>query len=292
VISGVYVPLLTAFAADGRVDPGACAAHASWLADAGVAGLVPFGTSGEGPSLSLREKLSVLDALAAALPGVPLLPAITEASLDGALQLVEAVNELPAAGVLLLPPFYYRPLPDDGLRRFAEQVLAVSRHPVLLYHIPELAPAVPVRAVAELPVWGVKDSSGELSYTQSVLAAGKQVMVGAENRIVAGIGAGAQGTIPALANVLPEHVLAACAAAREGNTTAAGEIMAKALGFRSAMVALTGPLEWIPALKVLAESRNGVRFGGPRAPGPSAPAAVAGLAAALRETVAGLAAIG
>ena len=126
MISGVYVPLLTAFAADGRVDPGACAAHASWLADAGVAGLVPFGTSGEGPSLSLREKRSVLDALAAALPGVPLLPAITEASLDGALQLVEAVNDLPAAGVLLLPPFYYRPLPEDGLRRFAEQVLAVA----------------------------------------------------------------------------------------------------------------------------------------------------------------------
>ena len=124
-----------------------------------------------------------------------------------------------------------------------------------------------------------------------MLAAGKQVMVGAENRIVAGLSAGAQGTIPALANVLPEHVLAACAAAREGNTAAAGEIMAKALGFRGSMLALTGPLEWIPALKVLAESRNGVRFGGPRAPGPSAPAAVAGLAAALRETVAGLAAI-
>ncbi len=291
MISGVYVPLLTAFAADGRVDPGACAAHAAWLAEAGVDGLVPFGTSGEGPSLSLREKRAVLAALAAAVPGVPLLPAITEASLDSALQLVEAVNDLPAAGVLVLPPFYYRPLPDDGLRRFAERVLAVSRHPVLLYHIPELAPPVPVRAVAELPVWGVKDSGGELSYTQAVLAAGKQVMVGAEHTIAAAVSAGAQGTIPALANVLPEHLLAACAAAREGDAAAAGQIMAQALGFRSSMLALTGPLEWIPALKVLAESRHGVAFGGSRAPVPPAPAAVAGLAAALRETVAGLAAI-
>ena len=70
MISGVYVPLLTAFAPDGRADPGACAEHARWLVAAGVDGLVPFGTSGEGPSLSLREKRAVLDALVAERPMV------------------------------------------------------------------------------------------------------------------------------------------------------------------------------------------------------------------------------
>jgi 4-hydroxy-tetrahydrodipicolinate synthase len=291
VISGVYVPLLTAFAANGGVDAGASAGHARWLVEAGVDGLVPFGTSGEGPSLSLREKRAVLDALVAALPGVPVLPAITDASLDGALQLVEAINDLPAAGVLLLPPHYYRPASDDGLRRFAERVLAASRHPVLLYHIPGLAPGVPVQAVAELPVWGVKDSGGELSYTRAVLAAGKQVMVGAEHTIVDAIGAGALGAIPALANVLPEHLLAACAAARDGNAAAANDIVAQALRFRSSMLAVTGPLQWISALKVLAERRHGLSLGGVRAPLPSAPAAVAGLEQALRDVVAGLAAV-
>src|SRR5580693_3908733 len=274
VISGVYVPLLTAFAPDGRADPGACAEHARWVVAAGVDGLVPFGTSGEGPSLSLREKRAVLDALVAAVPGTPLVPAITESSLDTALQLVQVANDAPAAAVMLLPPFYFRPLGDGGLRHYVSEILAASVHPVLLYHIPEFGPPVPVPVVAELPVWGVKDSGGELSYTRAVLAAGKQVMVGAEHTIVDAISAGAAGTIAALSNVLPEHLLAACAAARAGNVAAAREIIAQALEFRSSMLAVTGPLEWISALKMIAERRHGLSLGGVRAPLPAAPAAV------------------
>jgi 4-hydroxy-tetrahydrodipicolinate synthase len=276
VISGVYVPTLTAFSAGGGVDPAACAEHARWLADAGVDGLVPFGTSGEGPSLSLREKRAVLDALVAAVPDMPLVPAITESSLDTALQLVEAINDGPAAAVMLLPPFYFRPLGDDGLRRYVEQILTASAHPVLLYHIPEFGPPVPVPLVAQLPVWGVKDSGGDLSYTQAVLDAGKKVMVGAEHTIVDAIRAGAQGSIPGLANVLPEHLVAGVAAARGGDTATADLIMAAALKFRDEMLAAIGPLEWMSAMKLLAQSRHGVSLGGVRAPLPDAPAAVAG----------------
>jgi 4-hydroxy-tetrahydrodipicolinate synthase len=271
VISGVYVPLLTAFAADGEIDPGACAEHARWLVEARVDGLVPFGTSGEGPSVSVREKLTALTALFAAVPGTPIIPAITESSLDSALQLVEALNDMPAAGLLLLPPFYFRPLSEQALRRFAERVLAVSAHPVLLYHIPELAPAVPLQAVADLPVWGVKDSSGDMGYTRSVLATGKGVMVGAEHTIVAAIEAGAQGTIAGLANVLPEHLLAAVAAARAGDRARATGILGQALAFREQLMAGTGPLEWLPMLKLLAQSRHGVSFGPIRPPVPDGP---------------------
>ena len=272
MISGVYVPLLTAFAADGGVDPGACAEHARWLVEAQVDGLVPFGTSGEGPSVSVREKLATLTALFAAVPGTPVVPAITEASLDSALQLVEAVNDLPAAGVLLQPPFYFRPLGEQALRRYVERVLTVSAHPVLLYHIPDLAPPVHLQVVADLPVWGVKDSSGDMGYTRAVLAAGKGVMVGAEHTIVAAVEAGAQGTIAGLANVLPEHLLAVVAAARAGNTAGATSILGQALAFRDQMLAGTGPLEWLPMFKLLAHSRHGVNFGPARPPVPDAPA--------------------
>ena len=208
MISGVYAPSLTAFTSGGSADPGRSAEHARWLVQAGVDGLVPFGTSGEGPSLSLREKQAVLSALVAAVPGTPLVPAITESSLDTALQLVEAVNDVPATAVMLLPPFYFHPLGEDGLRRYVSEILAASAHPVLLYHIPEFAPPVPVPVVAGLPVWGVKDSGGDLSYTRAVLDAGKQVMVGAEHTIVEAVQAGAAGSIPGLANVLPEHLVA------------------------------------------------------------------------------------
>ena len=271
MISGVYVPLLTAFSPDGRADPGASAEHARWLVAAGVDGLVPFGTSGEGPSLSLREKRGVLDALVAAVPGTPLVPAITESSLDTALQLVQVANDAPVTAVMLLPPFYFRPLGDGGLRRYVSEILAASSHPVLLYHIPEFGPAVPVPLVAELPVWGVKDSGGDLSYTRAVLAAGKQVMVGAEHTIVDAVQAGAAGSIPGLANVLPEHLVAVVAAARAGDTAAAGQILGQALAFRDEMLGALGPLEWMSAMKLLAKSRHGVDLGGVRAPLPDAP---------------------
>ena len=272
MISGVYVPLLTAFGPDGRADPAACAEHARWLVAAGVDGLVPFGTSGEGPSLSLREKRAVLDALVAAVPGTPLVLAITESSLDTALQLVQLANDAPATAVMLLPPFYFRPVGDAGLRQYVTEILTASSHPVLLYHIPEFGPPVPVPLVAELPVWGVKDSGGDVSYTRAVLAAGKQVMVGAEHTIVDAVQAGAAGSIPGLANVLPEHLVAAVAAARAGNTTAAGKILGEALAFRDEMLGALGPFEWMSAMKLLARRRHGVDLGGVRAPLPDAPA--------------------
>jgi 4-hydroxy-tetrahydrodipicolinate synthase len=274
VISGVFVPLLSAFGPDGRADPGASAEHARWLVAAGVDGLVPFGTSGEGPSLSLREKRAMLGALVAAVPGTPLVPAITESSLDAALQLVQVANDAPVTAVMLLPPFYFRPLGDGGLRRYVAEILAASIHPVLLYHIPEFAPPVPVPLVAELPVWGVKDSGGDLGYTRAVLAAGKQVMVGAEHTIVDAVQAGAAGTIAGLANVLPEHLVAVVAAARAGNTAAAGKVLDQALAFRDEMLGAVGPLEWMSAMKQLAQLRHGVDLGGVRAPLPDAPAGV------------------
>src|SRR5579875_1904556 len=157
VISGIFVPLFTAFDRSGQVDTGAYAAFAQWLAGRGVTGLVPFGTSGEGPSLSMRERLAVLDALADAVPGTPLVPAIMESSLDAVLEFVSAVNDMPAAGILVLPPYYFRPLAADQLRRFIEPLVTLSNHTVLLYHIPEFGPPVPIEALTSLAVWGVKD---------------------------------------------------------------------------------------------------------------------------------------
>ena len=85
MISGVHVPLLTPFDRQGHVDTGAYRAFAQWLASRGVDGLVPFGSTGEGPSLSMRERLDVLAGLPDAVPGTSLIPAVTESSLDAGL---------------------------------------------------------------------------------------------------------------------------------------------------------------------------------------------------------------
>jgi 4-hydroxy-tetrahydrodipicolinate synthase len=291
VISGAYVPLLTAFDRSGHVDPGACAAYAQWTAGQGVDGLVPFGTTGEGPSLSMRERLAVLDRLATAVPDTPLIPAVTESSLDAVLEFVHAVNDLPAAGILVLPPYYFRPLTADQLRRFTEPLASASRHPVLLYHIPQFGPPVPVEALADLPVWGVKDSGGDLAYTRSALAVGRGVLVGSEPTVVEAIGLGAAGAISGLANLLPEHLVAACRAALAGDAGTATAILAPALAFQAQLIATcrTSPVEWISVAKQLAGRRSGVDLGGVRPPVLASSADVTALASSLEDALSQLA---
>jgi 4-hydroxy-tetrahydrodipicolinate synthase len=273
VISGAYVPMLTAFDQAGHLDTGAYAAFAQWLAGRGVDGLVPFGTTGEGASLSLRERLAALDKLAAAVPGTPVVPAVMESSLDTVLEFVAAVNDLPAAGIMILPPYYFRPLLADQLRRFLEPVVAASRHPVMLYHIPKFGSAVPVEAIPGLGVWGVKDSGGDQAYTKSVLEIGGNVMVGTERLVIEAIGLGASGAITGLSNLLPEHLAAACAAARDGDLERATAILVPALTFQDQLNAecRVSPVEWISTAKTLATQRSGVPLGSVRPPVQVAP---------------------
>jgi 4-hydroxy-tetrahydrodipicolinate synthase len=287
VFSGVYVPQLTPFDHEGHVDTGAYAAFAQWLVSRGVDGLVPFGSTGEGPSLSMRERVATLAKLPDAVPGTTLIPAIEESSQDAVLEFVAAVNDLPVSGIMVLPPYYFRPLAADDLRRFLEPVLAASRHPVLLYHIPQFGPPVPVEVLSGSPLWGVKDSSGDISYTKAVLEAGANVLVGSERVLVDAVGLGASGGIFGLANLLPEHLLAAYAAAREGDPGQAAAILAPALSFQEKLIAAAtrGPVSWIAIGKQLAGQRSGVDLGGVRPPVPPMPAEVGDALAPSLEAV-------
>jgi 4-hydroxy-tetrahydrodipicolinate synthase len=296
VISGVYVPLLTPFDQQGKVDIGAYGAYAQWMISRGVDGLVPFGSTGEGPSLSQRERLDVLATLPDAVPGASLIPAVTESSLDAVLDFVAAANDLPATAIMVLPPYYFRPLAADDLQRFIEPVLAASRHPVLLYHIPQFGPPVPVEALTALAgpkLWGVKDSGGDIANTKAVLATGANALVGSERTLVEAVGLGAAGGICGLANLLPEHLLAAYAAAKAGEPGRGDTLLAPALDFLQQLIdACPGsPVAWIPVAKQLAGQRSGIDLGGVRPPIPPAPSGdvAAALAPALKAVLSELA---
>ena len=296
MISGVYVPLLTPFDQQGKVDIGAYGAYAQWMISRGVDGLVPFGSTGEGPSLSQRERLDVLATLPDAVPGASLIPAVTESSLDAVLDFVAAANDLPATAIMVLPPYYFRPLAADDLQRFIEPVLAASRHPVLLYHIPQFGPPVPVEALTALAgpkLWGVKDSGGDIANTKAVLATGANALVGSERTLVEAVGLGAAGGICGLANLLPEHLLAAYAAAKAGEPGRGDTLLAPALDFLQQLIdACPGsPVAWIPVAKQLAGQRSGVDLGGVRPPVPPAPgnAAAAALTPGLEAVLSELA---
>src|SRR4051812_50013012 len=108
-IEGVYVAAVTPFRDDAARSVDVYLAHVDWLASKGVAGVVAFGTNGEGPSVSGREKLEVLRALFAARPDVAVIPTVAEATLPDTLEMLAAPEDLPAGGGVGVPPDLFQP---------------------------------------------------------------------------------------------------------------------------------------------------------------------------------------
>jgi 4-hydroxy-tetrahydrodipicolinate synthase len=263
-IEGAYVANVTPFKDDASlsVDVDSYLAHVSWLSEMGVWGVVPFGTNGEGPSITLREKLRVLEALFDRDISVQVIPAVMQGNLPETLEMVEALEQYPVAAVLVLPPYYFKPAIAEGLERFFEPVLAATHHPIILYHIPKYAVPVPEEVVTGLPVWGVKDSGGEPGYAQSLLEGGKGVLIGTEDDLWQRLNTGAQGAISALANFIPEEIVEMNRRVREGDE-AGGRALSEKLQKARAM---TKEYASAAVLKKLAEARHGAPMGTVRPP--------------------------
>jgi len=261
--NGVYAANVTPFRddADFTLDVDAYRRHVAWLAEQGVAGVAPFGTNGEGPSVSREEKVEVLEALVADDLGLDLLPVLTEGNLPDTLRLLRRVNDLPVAGVLVLPPYYFRPVAVDGLRAFYERVLGEARHPVLVYHIPRYSVPVPADLVAALPVWGAKNSADDPSWSATVRAAGKHIMVGTETDLAGDLPEG-HGTISALANIVPRQMVEVHRLVSAGRTDRAAELAAHL----REVATLTKEHDSPGILKVLAQAQSGIAMGTVRPP--------------------------
>ena len=263
-IEGVYVANVTPMKEDASlsVDVDSYLAHVSWLSEMGVRGVVPFGTNGEGPSVTLPEKLRVLEALFAWDLPLQVIPAVMQGNLPDTLEMVEALDQYPLTAVLVLPPYYFKPASPDGLRRFFEPVLEAASHPLILYHIPKYAVPVPQEVVEDLPVWGVKDSGGEAGYAESVLEVGRGVLIGTEDDLWQRLNTGAQGAISALANFIPEEILAMYEKVKAGDEVG-GKVLSERLQKARAM---TKEHASAAVLKRLAEARHGAPMGTVRPP--------------------------
>jgi dihydrodipicolinate synthase/N-acetylneuraminate lyase len=263
-IEGVYVANVTPFRDEGSlaVDAWAYLDHVSWLAEMGVQGVVPFGTNGEGPSVTLGEKLRVLEMLFERGLRTQIIPAVMQNNLPETLEMLHALEDYPATAVLVLPPYYFKPVEPEGMVRFYEPVLGATSHPLIVYHIPKYAVPVPAEVVRELPVWGVKDSGGEEGYAEAVLEGGKGVLLGTEDDLWRRLGTRAPGVISALANFIPEMVLELYRKHKEGDE-ARGEALSEKLQKARAM---TKEYASPAVLKKLAQARHGAQMGTVRPP--------------------------
>jgi len=217
-LSGVLSPAITPFRRDLSTDTERYVRHAKWLLANGCSGLAVFGTNSEANSLSVAERMTLLEALVIdGVPAAQLMPGTGCCALPDSVTLTTHAVKLGCAGVLMLPPFYYKGVPDDGLfRSFSEVIERVgdSRLRVYLYHIPPVA-QVPIsiplieRLLSRYPgtVAGIKDSSGDWSNTQALLDVFKgstfDVFAGSESFLLANLRGGGVGCISATANVNP-----------------------------------------------------------------------------------------
>jgi dihydrodipicolinate synthase/N-acetylneuraminate lyase len=255
---------VTPFRDDGSfaMDEEAYLDHVAWLAEMGVRGIVPFGTNGEGPSVTLSEKLRVLEALFGRGLPLEIIPAVMQNNLPETVEMLHALEDYPATAVLILPPYYFKPVEREGMVRFYGSVLGATGHATIVYHIPKYAVPVPERVVRELPVWGVKDSGGEDGYAEAVLEGGKGVLLGTEDDLWRRLDTGANGVISALANFIPEEVLELYEKHREGDEAGGTAISERLQKARTMTKEYASPA----VLKRLAEARHGARMGTVRPP--------------------------
>jgi 4-hydroxy-tetrahydrodipicolinate synthase len=241
-------------------DHQAFSAHCHRLLAAGCHGLSVFGTTGEANSLSVAERLAALEALLeGGFPADVLLPGTGSCALTDTVRASRAALEAGTAGVLVLPPFYYKGVGDDGLFSFFAEVIeriADDRLRLYLYHIPQMTGVdlgLPLisRLIEAYPgtVAGTKDSSGDRERIETLCREFPDfsVLAGTEALLLETLRNGGQGCISATVNVtsrLARRVYDAHASGRDDEAEALQESL-------SALRASIETYPMIPALKAL-----------------------------------------
>lgn len=219
-LPGLFPALMTPLDAAGRIDREFFVAHARSLLARGCAGLTPFGSTGEGPSFSVAERCAALEALVeGGVPASSLLASTACAALTDAIAITRHAQDLGAWGVMLMPPFYFKGVPEAGVLEFFDQVLqACADRPlrVVLYHIPQVtAVPVPHGVVAEMlrrhgsRIVAIKDSAGNLEHSVGLAQAFMPpvgVHVGHEPHLPEMARRGSRGAVSGLANFMPRTV--------------------------------------------------------------------------------------
>jgi 4-hydroxy-tetrahydrodipicolinate synthase len=229
-IRGVLAPVVTPFKADLAPDSQRFIAHCKWLLSQNC-GLAVFGTNSEANSLSMEERAMLLDELVrAGVDPARMMPGTGCCSIMETVKLTAQAVRHGCAGVLMLPPFYYKDVSEEGLYRYFSEVVqrvGDARLRIYLYHIPPVAmvgitTGLVERLLAAYPtaIAGMKDSSGDWNNTRLYLDAFAtaspasnaraartfDVFVGSESFLLANMRNGGAGTISATANVNPAAI--------------------------------------------------------------------------------------
>ena len=210
---GVYVVTVTPFTRDGKVDLAGVEKNADWLVKQGVHGLLPLGSTGEFASLEEEDKKAIVDRVMKTVAGrVPVVVGATAETTDKAIRNALYAESVGAAGVLVLPPYYYTPDQEeifDHYRRIAEAV----KIPVMIYNNPASSKvdiqAATVARLARVPgIECIKESTGDIRRITEIRLLTEDkltVFCGWEDMAYESFVMGARGWVCVLGNILPRE---------------------------------------------------------------------------------------
>jgi 4-hydroxy-tetrahydrodipicolinate synthase len=277
-IRGFWAATPTPLTADGTADHASLARHSLNLFKQGLDGVVLFGTTGEGTSFNVAERIATVGALLKAGVAASRIglgggfPAITDS-----IALTRSALSLGLNHVLYLPPFFDRSVTPEGIEdAFAAifDAVADDRLRATLYHIPQVSGvAVPSSVAASLRkrygavVAGLKDSSGDFRNFQAFRAAAPElaITVGNETEITRAIAGGGAGTICGMGNVVPGLVQAMIdGTGSEARMQAAIDVVASGPSFPASLKAIlaaqTGDASWLRVRPPLRQCSDGAAF--------------------------------
>lgn len=258
-ITGVYCASATPVLADLSPNLPAFAAHCRWLVAEGCDGVALLGTTGEANSFSTAERKTIVEAaLAAGLQPGQLMPGTGVANSPETVDLTRHALAQGITRVVMLPPFYYKSVTDEGLyAAYARVIEAVGdpRLQVVLYHIPQMSGIAishdlieRLRVAFPQTVVGIKDSAGKLDNMAAMIARfpGFSVLAGADPLLLPLMQMGGAGSITATSNLVGRELALVYRAANDpAQTAAVAQAQARIEAFRD----LSNSFVQLPAIK-------------------------------------------
>jgi len=221
VFSGIWVPLVTPFS-QAVIDHAALRRLVRFYAEAGVAGVVALGTTGEAAALDDREQRAVLDTVLDAAGTLPVIAGLSGNHAGHLRESVQRYAELPLAGLLVSAPYYIRPA-QAGLLDHFTRLADLSRQPLVLYDIPyrtgaTLELSTLLTLAAHPQIQAIKDCGGSLAKTIALIEDGRlNVLAGEDLAIFTTLCLGGSGAIAASAHVRPDLFVALADAVSAGD---------------------------------------------------------------------------
>ena len=257
-IRGLIAPILTPFNDDLSVATDLFVEHAKRLFDQCCAGIAPFGTTGEALSVGIDERIAAIASLIdGGVDPAKMIPGTGLSNVADTARLSRVCIDMGCAGVMTLPPFYYKTVTEDALYRYFEQLIAAigPGARIYLYHIPPIAivgipPTLAARLHSDFPdqIVGIKDSSGDWDNTRKLLDIEDMIVYpGSELPLLDALPLGAPGCISATANLNAGDISKVISLYQQGDTAGAEALHEGVKRFRL-LVQDHGP---IPAQKRL-----------------------------------------